>query len=108
MKRPLVTKESLTLLSDIGLFDPYLPPEEVWIVYAKLPPFHGWAIVGAKSQGSARYYTRKPGTGWVTYARITLILNIKDSAEHRNIPKLKEAGPYPKEHGEWKELEWIV
>ena len=107
-KRGHIRKESLNILTDIGVFDPYLSVDEVWVVYARLGHFTGWALVGAKTESSARRYVRKPETGWLTDARITNVFALTQSCEIRNVDALKEKGLYPKELGEWHELEWGI
>lgn len=105
-KPPIITKEDLKPLSDLGIFDPYISTNEVWIIYASLGAYNGWAIIAAKSNASARYYIRRPGTGWLTEARITKIIPIMQSTHKDEIKELKDCNKFPKEYGQWFELEW--
>lgn len=99
-------KKKLKMAIDVGIFDPYLPVEQLWIVYAYLGVYSGWAIVGAKSINSAKYYIKKPGTGWISQARISDVRNIKDTLIWNEYEKLKKVEKIPTELGEWFELEW--
>jgi hypothetical protein len=107
-KRTHIRKEALSIMTELGVFDPYLPIDEVWVVYARLGHFTGWALVGAKTESSARRYVRKPETGWITSARITGVYSLRDSCEIKNVENLKQQGLYPKELGEWHELKWGI
>ena len=102
------SKKTLQSLTDLGIFDPFLDINEVWIAYARNKLYRGWAIVGAKSPQSARYYLRKKSTGWVESSIITNIRPIEEDYVYDIIPELKSKNLYPTEYGEWFELEWGI
>jgi hypothetical protein len=101
-----ISKKDLSILTDIGAFNPYLDHEEIWLIYAKLGLYHGWAIIGAKSKNSAKYYIKKPITGWIREAKIIHILPLKNSFAANKEEELKKDNNFPTEYGQWFELKW--